>query len=246
VLSGKAFPASGVPKEIKAVVDKTEKVLSSGPLLCRIKHSLLLGKDKPMEGSLPSEVKILMDKWGKVYYESKTILPKDRVLKDEKGKIIKPEDVKPSISLYDGQFQWLYDPVLNIYTRRRISKELALSMRYFNLECFMCTNHLLKNSLPYLKSASLMKEKFKGKDALLIVLTYPGGDERRYWIDEKTHLPLQSEYLHPTKSGTYIERYEVVELVLNPRISKGAFSFKPPKGAKEVDWETFNKLENRQ
>jgi outer membrane lipoprotein-sorting protein len=103
----------------------------------------------------------------------------------------------------------------------------------------------LEQSKPYLKNASLQRAKFEGKDAYLITLTYPGDHQRVYWIDAEKYLPLQGEYITPSKEGKSIERYKVMEWKRDIRLPSNAFVLKPPKGAKEVDWQTYQELQEQ-
>ncbi|MGB9797889.1 MAG: hypothetical protein ACPLSK_04635, partial [bacterium] len=95
------------------------------------------------------------------------------------------------------------------------------------------------------KCSTLKKEKYEGKDAFLLILNFPGGQERRYWVDVKTCLPLQGEVLTPHGKGKSIDRYKVIEMKLNPKLLPGVFVFKPPKGAKGVDYQTYRKLQKQ-
>lgn len=193
---------------------------------------------KQEEGPSPNEEKFIIDNQGKYRLETKSIIPKDRVTMDIGGKIIKPEDIKPQIYLFDGKYQWVYSPALNAYAKREVFPSRGARLVNFFKSFLICTNDLLKESLPYLENITLEEGKFNGKKAKLIVLSFPG-QERRFWVDASNYLPLGSELITYERGKVFVERRIIKKIEINQKLPRKCLNFTPPQGSKQVSLKAF-------
>jgi hypothetical protein len=229
-----------IPQEIYSLVATTEKALSFKTLMAVIidgGYTEKNGKQEPR--GYPNQKKLILDKSGKIW---KLLIEIKPLVPTGKGKNQNP--INPDIQLFDGKFRWIYDPLLNVYTKK-LDSGWPIYASKFELGFLILSRELLEQSKPYLKNASLQRAKFEGKDAYLITLTYPGDHQRVYLIDAEKYLPLQGEYITPSKEGKSIERYKVTEWKRDIKLPSNAFVLKPPKGAKEVDWQTYQELQKQ-
>lgn len=169
------------------------------------------------------------------YLGEKTIESEDKFM-IKKPNMFKEINIEPgtgnqTITVFDGEFMWLYDPDTNEVVKTKLSgNPLPTQNDYLNFigEIMNSTNVTL-----------LGMENIDGRTAYLLETTQKETNESsllpdrtKIWIDKDTWILLRIEiYLE----GKLFDRFEIRDLKINSGIPDSEFKFEIPEGAKILE-----------
>ncbi|HOK55862.1 MAG TPA: DUF2092 domain-containing protein [bacterium] len=210
------FAQINFPPKIKEVLNKTENIFKGKKIEAKYIFSTTIGK------YLDSDSK-------QKNYEIIEI--ESNLMADLNSGKFYLENGDRQISVYDGNYLWNYDKVINAYNKIPLKNTPS----HFVFPLFIID---LAKAIPKIESVDMEEVSFENKNCFLI--KFSGKDFANnsctvnLWINKENYYPVQFQSL--TTIGTELSEmnYKFKSLKINPEISDDKFNFKIPEGAKEI------------